>query len=254
MVSRRWARAALAVAALLPGWCAAQESRVEPIVTDRPDFTEAAVTVGKGRFQIESGVTGTRARGNAREFGTEVLLRYGTAPRSEVRLGLPSYNQLRSDGRNRSGSGDTYVGAKFQLGPTNNGLDISLIPAVFLPGGNRDFSSRGVDPEVKLCLAKGITERASLSGMLYASYPTEEDGRNATLQSTVSLGYALTQKVNSFYELVGTFPRRGGPESLLHAGVTFQPTPNVQWDVHFAAGLNTNTIVSFLAGGYSVRF
>lgn len=226
----------------------------EPIITDRPDFTEAAVTVGKGRFQIETGVAGVRGRGGIREFGTEALLRYGTTARSEVRLGLPAYSQIRGGGSSESGFGDIYAGAKFQLGPTKNGYDISVIPAVFLPGGERDFSSGAIDPEVKLCVAKGLTERLGLSGMLYASYPTVDDARNATLQSTLSLSYALTEKIGSFYELVGTFPERGGSEAFIHTGVTYQPTPNTQWDIHIGVGLNDSAPISFFAGGYSIRF
>lgn len=237
--------------AVLASSALAQE---EPLVTDRPDFTEAAVTIGKGRFQVETGVTAIQGRGGAREFGTEALLRYGVAARSEIRLGLPAYSTARSDGVSQSGLGDTYAGAKFQLGPTRSGLDISVIPAVFLPTGKREFSSRSVDPEVKLCLSKDLTQRMALSGMLYASYPTVDGDRNETLQTTLSLGYAITERVGSFYELADTYPRHGGPEHLIHTGVTYQPTHNTQWDVHFGFGLNTNAPVSFLAGGYAIRF
>ncbi len=34
----------------------------DPIVTDRPDFTESGLVVGKGRTQVESGLTFERFR------------------------------------------------------------------------------------------------------------------------------------------------------------------------------------------------
>ncbi|MFQ5990494.1 MAG: hypothetical protein ACE5K9_11330 [Candidatus Methylomirabilales bacterium] len=50
------------------GWCTGQGSKPDPLVTDRPDFTESTETVAPGRFQIEAGYTfsrpGTRMTNN----------------------------------------------------------------------------------------------------------------------------------------------------------------------------------------------
>lgn len=59
---------------------------VAPIVTDRPDFTEAAVVVGDGRFQIESGFTSERRQGGRSLGLPEVLFRYGVSQRWELRF------------------------------------------------------------------------------------------------------------------------------------------------------------------------
>ncbi len=55
MLSPPWATAARTVATLLPGWGTAQESRVEPIVTDHSHFTGR---VPARSFQLESGDEG----------------------------------------------------------------------------------------------------------------------------------------------------------------------------------------------------
>src|SRR5262245_49645413 len=59
----------------------AAEKLAEPLVTDRPDFTEASSTVGLGVFQIETGYTYSYDA-NATSSTTghsypETLLRYG---------------------------------------------------------------------------------------------------------------------------------------------------------------------------------
>lgn len=228
---------------------------LEPIVTDRPDFTEAAVVVGRKRFQVESGFTSERGR-SGRSFGLpEVLFRYGLTDRLEMRFAPANYNQLRSEGgKIVSGFGDSYIGAKYQLGPFRDGTELSLIPAVFVPWGERGMSSGGVDPEIKICVARGIGSGRSLSGMLYLANPTDEGRRNFTTQSTLSLGQPIADRVGSFLEFSNVTPRRGATENLLHTGFTYQPTPNQQFDFHFGLGLNYAAPRGFIAGGYSVRF
>ncbi len=56
-------------------WCAAHGAQAEPLVTDRPDFTESAETVAPGLFQLESGYTFTR-RGDDKEHALGEFLGY----------------------------------------------------------------------------------------------------------------------------------------------------------------------------------
>lgn len=245
-------------AAILPLTARAQDGphseEPEPIVTDRPDFTESAIVVPRGQFQIESGLTYLFGRSDRNVNLPELLLRWGAAPKFEWRLGLPNYNLARLNGANMSGFGDTYLGAKFQLGPTRNGYDISLIPAAFFPTGSRDFSSRTVDPEVKLCVSKELNSRWGVSGMLYGALTTQDGRRNSTLQTTVSFGHTLTARLHSFYEYAGTFPERGDNEHFLHSGLTYLLTTDSQLDFHFGFGVSPAAPRSLIAAGYSFRF
>lgn len=240
---------AAALAAVSPAY-----AQSEPIETDRPDFTEAATVVPKGRFQIENGFTALQERGKRTLGLPETLIRGGVDGRWEWRLGLPNYQSVRATGaKNAHGFGDTYLGAKIHLGPTRSGLEIALIPAVFLPEGKAGLRGESAAPEVKLCLAKELSERYSLSGMLYGAWPKEDGRRNPTLQSTLSLGTALSGRLGAFTEYAGTFPRRGGGEHTAHAGLAYRTTPDTQWDVHFGVGQGPDGSSRFIAGGYSVR-
>lgn len=225
-----------------------------PIVTDRPDFTESDVVVPQGMLQIETGFTVEQGKGSRALGLPEALLRCGAAQKFEWRLGLPDFNRARADGQTTRGLGDTYLGAKFQIGPTRQGLGISLIPAIFVPTGGRDFGSGSVNPELKLCLARDLSARWTVAGMLYASWPTEDKRRNPTLQNTVSFGYAFTDRFSMFNEYAGTFARRGAAEHVLHSGFAYLLSDDRQLDLHFGFGLSSAAPGSFFAAGYSVRF
>lgn len=225
------------------------------IYRDRPDFTEAAVVIGRRRFQIESGFTSERGRGGRSLGLPEVLIRYGVSERWEVRFAPANYNQLRNDnGETVSGFGDTYVGAKYQVGPLRDGTEVSLIPAFFVPRGQRGMSSGGIDPELKICAARAIGGGRSLSGMIYLAYPSDDGRRNYTQQHTLSLGQPITPRIGSFFEFSNVIPQRGAPENLLHLGFTYQPMPRQQFDLHFGFGLNDAAPKDFIAGGYSINY
>jgi hypothetical protein len=226
----------------------------EPIVTDRPDFTEAAVVVPRRRFQIESGLTQTWGRGYRSLGLPETLFRYGLTDRLELRFAPPNYTFQRAGGVSTSAFGATYLGAKVQLGPLKDGTDVALIPAVFVPAGSRDFGTRTVDPELKLCVSRELNSRYTLSGMLYFAYPTEDGKRNPTWQGTLSLGHSLTHRLSMFVELSSVTPQRGAPENLLHPGFAFLLTQDQQVDLHFGFRLNEAAPHSFVAAGYSLRF
>lgn len=102
-----------------------QDKPEEPdiIVTDRPDFTEASSTVGKGRVQLEGGYTFSRNRETGvREDHSypELLLRVGLfADWFEFRLGQ-NFSTARGFGPNGgpfdvSGGDDLYTGFKLGL-------------------------------------------------------------------------------------------------------------------------------------------
>jgi hypothetical protein len=228
----------------------------EPIVTDRPDFTEASTVVGKGVIQFEGGFTYSADRGGSSSLsGPEALFRFGVSDRLEWRLALPDFNWgWGGGGVLARGFGDTYAGAKIQLGPTRGGIDVAIIPAVFISTGQRSFTSRGIDPEIKLVASKELSEKHALSGMLYFSNPTEPGRRNFTTQATLSLGTSLTDKMAFFVEYAGTFPQYGRSSAILHTGVTYQLTHNLQFDIHGGVGAGQQSPHSFIAGGLAVRY
>jgi hypothetical protein len=226
----------------------------EPIVTDRPDFTESSIVVPLRWLQMESGFTYQSFRGGSSFSAPELLFRYGYASRAELRLGLPDYNRLRADGETFYGFGDTYLGAKFQLGPLPNGDDLALIPAVSLPS-DTDFSSGSVDPELKVCWSRDIGGKWSVAAMAYGLWTTgENEDRIFVFQPTISFGRELTERLGMFIEYAGVFVRQSRPDHIAHLGFAYRPTPKSQFDLHGGIFLNGSDRNPFIAAGYSIRF
>ena len=246
-------RLSTALAVALVSLAFAQE-KPKPIETDRPDFTESSVVVPFRWLQIESGLTYAWERRAHSLSGPEALLRYGVAPRAELRLGLPDYNLVRAGGRRFSGFGDVYLGAKFQIGPLGDDIGLSIIPAVFVPSGNDDFSSGAVDPELKLCLSRELGGGWGLSVMEYGALPTVDGRHLFVFQQTASFGRELTERLNMFVEYAGTFSHKDAPAHVAHLGLAYRPTDNSQFDLHGGVTLSGNDRQPFVAGGYSFRF
>ena len=118
----------------------------EPLVTDRPDFTESSVTVGMGVVQIESGYTFTyddHEDGKVSEHSyPETLFRVGMlAEWFELRLGWNYGDSAETvfggSDQNLSGAEDLYVGSKFALTPQSDCLpETGLILQMTVPTGS----------------------------------------------------------------------------------------------------------------------
>jgi len=226
----------------------------EPIVTDRPDFTESSLTVPMGRTQIESGMTWERSdqRNHSITF-PEVLIRHAVADKTEIRIGLPNYSRGKSEGNSFEGFGDAYLGAKFQLGPLN-GLGLALIPAVSVPVGRPGIRSESASPELKAVYGLELSNGCTLSGMLYWLNAEIEGSRRDLWQATTSFGVPVANSIGAFFEHVLDFERSSRPAHTFHSGISWQPNSDSQFDFHFGVGLTPSAPDSFIGVGYSIRF
>lgn len=222
----------------------------DPIVTDRPDFTESSVVVPRGSLQIESGFTYERTTRNSTSSAyPETLLRYGLTDRLEMRVGLPNYNRLEG----QEGFDDLYLGAKIQLGQTKSGIDFALIPAAFIPAGRRGIRSEAVAPEIKATYAASLGIYA-LSGMVHVA-SVEEDGERVTpWQITTSLGIPVKDRIGMFLEHILAAQKGVRPAHTVHSGFTYQPRPDRQFDIHYGFGLTPTAPDFFIGAGFSIRF
>src|SRR5688500_2105944 len=112
------------------------------LLTDRPDFTETSFAVPRGSLQLESGFTYTDEGGSGGHVLNlpELLIRYGFAPRTELRIGTPEFVRVRNGGR-IDGMSDMSLGFKRQFGPDDAPYGYALIGAVSLPVGEGDLTS-----------------------------------------------------------------------------------------------------------------
>ncbi|MCH7728537.1 MAG: transporter, partial [Planctomycetes bacterium] len=114
----------------------------EPLVTDRPDFTESGTTVGLGVAQLEMGYTysfdQTLTNSVENHSYGEPLLRIGMfAEWFELRVGWNYANEITTTAGIQgvvAGSEDLYLGVKIALTPQECFFpEMALIPQMTLP-------------------------------------------------------------------------------------------------------------------------
>jgi len=236
----------------------------EPIVTDRPDFTEASSTVGQGVAQIEMGYTYIfDDDGIDQTIGhsyPETLLRYGIfANWLEFRAAW-NYANEEVNGVGVSGSQDLYLGFKIGLTPQEGLLpEMSLVPQMTVPTGHDAFSADEVLPGVNWLYGWDINDFISTAGS--TQFNREIDSTTSASYTEYAqswtIGYSLADKLAAYTEWFAFFPSSADtakPEHYFDGGFTYLISNDVQWDIRGGVGLNEAADDYFVGTGLSVRF
>ncbi|MGB6044240.1 MAG: transporter [Pirellulales bacterium] len=240
----------------------------EPLVTDRPDFTEAAVTVGRGVTQLEFGYRfisddagPTRTESHSYP---ELLVRQGILAEwlelrvvwnyahEETRTGLTT---TRMDGAD-----DLGLGLKIALTPQEGILpEMALIPQMTVPTGGRSFSANEVLPGLIWVYSWEVNDFLSIGASTQGNRAVDDvtgDGYFEIAQS-VAFGYSLTDRLGAFTEWYAFFPHSADtalPEHVFDGGFTYLINDNFQLDISAGVGLNNAADDFFVATGAVVRF
>jgi opacity protein-like surface antigen len=235
----------------------------EPIVTDRPDFTEASVTVGRGVLQIETGYTYTFDNDGTQTIGhsyPEALFRYGMfAEWFEWRLAW-NYAHEIVDGVESAGAEDLYLGFKLALTPQEGILpEMALVPQMTVPTGARAFRGNDVHPGINWLYGWDINDWLSTGGSTQLNRTLTTLGRQSRSEFAQSwtIGYSLTERLGAYTEYFALIPHRGEgdkPEHYFDGGFTFLFSDDVQWDIRGGVGLNAAADDYFVGSGLSLRF
>jgi len=234
----------------------------EPLVTDRPDFTESALVVSVGRWQLEGGATWVKNQNGAESVSLgEALLRFGVMQGLELRLALPSWERESWGPVRGQGFGDLDAGVKIQLWRAGEsaglaGADWAAILASTVPTGDEEVSPGVWEPRAIWAAAWQLGHNWSLGANLGVSRPWDDGRRFTSAWVSTSAGYGINYATTAFVELIGMAKERpGGPSTVaLQAGLTRQIGPDFQLDVRIARRL-TSEGPDLLAGvGAGVRF
>lgn len=248
----------------------------EPIVTDRPDFTESALSVPWGHMQLEGGYTYIANDEDGLRTGEHVfpefLLRTGIVEDFEFRLGWTGWSLTESlfteenDAGRRvrvkdhdDGATDMSVGFKVHL-LEQQGLvpEFGVIGEMSLPTGSRSTgkSAGDVEPGAKLLWSYDLSEDLALSGNFNFAVPSSDSGRFFQSAASVSLSYGLTDRLGVYTEYFGFYPNDRGGDCAHYAngGFTFLVTDNFQLDIRSGVGLNEEADDCFVGAGFAIRF
>jgi hypothetical protein len=233
----------------------------EPLVTDRPDFTESSSSVGKGVLQLESGFTfADLENGTDLTAIGEILARWGIAERLELRFLLPTYARESGSGTSASGFLSTYVGLKYELaeGGGNGfigGMEAALIAGTTVPTGTGDFESSNWEPVGVLSTSWELGSNAGIGTNIGLGRPAGDEQRFTTLWASVALGVGVTDDVSAFIELIG-FNREEerGPNTLtFQTGLVYLFNPDLQLDARVARRLTDRGVDFLIGAGLSWR-
>jgi len=226
------------------GWSVGTGRAEEPLVADRPDFTESPETVAPGRFQLEAGYTFTRSGDDKQHALGEVLLRIGLWQQIELRLGGNSYDWLDSPDGDADGFEDISLGVKIKLVDGSEHFDltrpsIGVVVNTTLPTGADDIGEDEPQPEFVLALAWDLSERFSLGSSLIYAYASEDGDRFHQFSGSLALEYQLTERWGTYIEYYGIVPETdNGPNtSFFNGGFTYLVTNNLQLDARVGVGV-----------------
>jgi hypothetical protein len=228
-------------------------SEVEPLASDRPDFTEASSTVGYRRLQLEMGYTYIRDSSqstlrSAHSF-PETLLRIGMlAEWFEARIAWNygiSLNRENVVSNIFDGGEDLYLGAKIMLTEQDGWRpEMSILPQMNLPTGGPESTDHQVTPGVNWLYGWDITEIVSAGASTQVNRAEDELGVfYAEFAQSFTLNYVLTEdkKLMAYTEWFGLFPAgsvEALPQQYFDGGFTYKVHDNLQFDIRAGVGLN----------------
>lgn len=242
--------------------------KVEPLVTDRPDFTEASSTVGRGRVQLEAGYTYVRDRstGVTSHSYPEALLRIGVfADWFEFRVGQ-NFGTARTgspDGVfSAGGAEDLYLGIKLGLTEQSGVLpEVALVVQSQVPTGHRSLTAGSVLPGANLLYGWDVIEdRLTIAGSSQANRAIDDTTHGyIEFAQSFTAGYTLTERLGAYTEWFAFCPAGAvapgvGPQHYLNGGFTYRFNPNLQFDVRAGFGLNRRADDFFAGSGFAVRY
>ena len=259
------------------------------INTDRPDFTDATYSAGKGVTIVESGYTFRGVTDHeslnhqSRRSLPEALVRMGLTDEFEVRVKWNGYAMSNIEDLTTGvhqqvfGADDMILAFKWELRQQNVWQPmITLLSGSTLPTGTNGVSSNRAQPFVNLVAGWGIRrwlylkasagvdwQRISLSTVFGGGSepvaPTVLTLRDnvQVYHGSVSLLFQATQRVGGFVEffnlsLNGAEDNR--PSNYVDTGVFIYATTNVQFDVRYGVRLSDRVDECFTVAVFSVRY
>ena len=237
--------------------------RDEPIVTDRPDFTEASATVGKGVVQLETGYTYS--------FDGATGKRGHSYPESLFRIGILEdwlefrilYNHTRESGFVGGGPAmasqagdDLYLGFKIALTPQEDWLpEMAIVPQMTRPSGTGGTFLPGLN----WLYGWDICEWLATGGSSQFNRDIDGDTGRFYVEFAQSwtINFKLAEKLSMYTEWFCLVPAGADTSRTQHyfdGGFTYLVNNDLQLDIRAGVGASEASDDYFLGSGFSVRF
>ncbi len=231
-----------------------------PLVTDRPDATEAPTVVPVGSLQVETGASLQTYDDGVTEttlynFNT-ALLRYGIWDNFELRLGW-NYEQLQNKTANRTittdlGLSPLLLGMKVAIVEEKGWRpEIGLIGHVFLPfTAKTAFRPETTATDFRFAFNHTLSEKSGLAYNIGAQF--FEDVPGVAYIYTIAYGYSFSDRFGVYAELYGDLPENFSANHFWDAGVTYLVSPLIQLDATVGQSITEGQDL-LLSAGVSFR-
>jgi hypothetical protein len=243
------------------------ERSLPPMSTDRPDITDSTDVVGRGIWQVETGVSfqADLDEGISHHEVTmpQAMLRVGVSERLELRFsgdGVLSDSVALPDVAGRrtrvTGGSDLEVGAKWKLFERPRaGFVAALEPVFSLPIGSDDFTSGGYDPTLKVIVDRELPAGLALSANVVISRVTVEGRRFTQRAVSGSFARAVSGAWHGFAELYRASPLgdAGGAAWIGDLGAMRALGTRFQIDISVGRGFTAAAPRWFVGGGIAIR-
>lgn len=252
-----------AIAVLFPVAAAADDA----INADRPGIADGSMVVGRGRFQIETGLqqefrdqSGERAH----TVFSPTLIRCGLGDAWEMRIESNIYAWSRitaADGTFTKSNGNApfSIGTKFHFQDADSTHpSLGIIARVSPRSGSGDYRTHHTTGDMRLVADWDFADAWSLNPNIgLARY---EDGSGQVFLAglfAATLSYSVSNKLSIFLDGAAQTPeqKNGKTMTLYDTGIAYQMTPDMQLDM--SAGIRDRgdtTANQFIGAGISVRF
>ncbi len=255
------------------------------INTDRPDFTDAVYSVGKGVTYLETGYTFHKINDGPTHISTrqlpESLLRHGLTDEFELRMKWNGYLMTDFKDLNRNihltefGGEDLDVGFKWELMQQRGWRPmLSLVSGIIVPTGTRGVSANAAEPHFNLVYGWGLRRWLYLKGQTGADFLKVSNAPVSIIGSVVP-GFVVerssqaswhqsfcflsqwTKRVGAFHEWFMIQNTGAGDTRASHyfdMGTYIYMTPNIQFDARIGKRASDRVNDTFTGAGFSARW
>ncbi len=252
--------------------CCQRDPYEERIETERHDFTQSAVTVGRGIVQFEAGYSyfynDSEEAMESAHTTPELLVRFGLSEDIEFRIRWNYAWVFIDEEPDRTGSEDLRYGLKLQLTRQPCG---GLMPtsAVELrgtaPTGSEFFSTEQVEFDIDYIYQWDLTNEVTIAGSTqfgtngfgdFGFVPDEPQDESFTfLAQSAVIGIELSEMNTMYAEWYGIFSQGLDDEfvtSVFNIGIDHYVTDNFVLDFRAGVGLSEDADDFFtgVGGGY----
>jgi hypothetical protein len=244
-----------------------------PLSTDRPDRTESAFTVPRGRWQLEMDLASgahhraaTENNGGTISGGEKVEaldvapfnLKLGITDRADVQLLLALWSRTRTtfpDGKrlHDEGAGDVTTRVKLNvIGNDEGRWALAMMPFVSVPTRGPERGRIG-SSGLLVPLALDLGADRGLGAMVAIE---KERGLDPWLAGSLTVSSPLAKALGGFLEIYAAragFEHSAPADVTVDSGITFAPHADVQLDAGVYRGLSDDAEDWRLFAGLAVR-